>query len=108
MELQSILIVDYDHILTKNLRTHLKEAGYSVRGVNNEALAIRSIKDKTPDLIVGSLLRKDRVGFDLISIDRHEMNRQDLPIIKLSERVSREDILLAPERGADDCITRPV
>ncbi len=78
-----------------------------MRGVNSEALATRSIKDKTPDLIVGSLLRKDRVGFDLISIDRHEMNRQDLPIIKLSKRVSRENILLAPERGADDCITRP-
>ncbi len=107
MEEQSILIVEHDHILTKKLRTHLEEAGYSVRGVNNEALAIRSIKDKTPDLIIGSLLRKDRVGFDLVSIDRHEMNRQDLPIIKLSERVSREDILLAPERGADDCSTRP-
>ena len=52
MEQQSILIVDHDHILTEMLRSHLEEAAYSVRGVNNEALAIRSTKDKTPDLRV--------------------------------------------------------
>jgi DNA-binding response OmpR family regulator len=107
MEQQSILIVDHDHILTEMLRTHLEEAGYSVGGVNNEALAIRSIKDKTPDLLIGSLLRMDPVGVELNSTVRHELNLLELPIIILSERASREDILLALERGADDCITRP-
>lgn len=105
---EEILVADDNEPDLKRLAAILKEAGYRVRSAGNGPMVLRTVKTKTPDLI---LLDMNLSGMNGVEVCRKlKANPQTehiavLFIIALSETDLKGQALQA---GAADYITKPV
>lgn len=101
-----ILLVDDELHNLHILRIFLISLEYEVFEVECGLDAIRLIDEVAPDLILLDVMLPDISGFDLINILKDKKDF-DIPIIFLSARVQREDILYGLETGGFDYLTKP-
>ena len=101
----SILIVEDDTDICDFLQELLGDEGYEVQTANDGASALRVVGRFKPDLVLLDLV--------LPKISGETVCRQlkkkfaDLPIIIISARGDKSDIVRGLELGADDYITKP-
>jgi len=101
----SILIVEDDTDICDFLQELLGDEGYEVQTANDGASALRVAGKSKPDLVLLDLI--------LPKISGETVCRQlkkkfaDLPILIISARGDKSDIVRGLELGADDYITKP-
>ena len=101
----SILIVEDDTDICDFLQELLGDEGYEVQTANDGASALRIVGKSKPDLVLLDLI--------LPKISGETVCRQlkkkfaDLPILIISARGDKSDIVRGLELGADDYITKP-
>ena len=101
----SILIVEDDTDICDFLQELLGDEGYEVQTANDGATALRVAGKSKPDLVLLDLI--------LPKISGETVCRQlkkkfaDLPILIISARGDKSDIVRGLELGADDYITKP-
>lgn len=100
----SILIVEDEPDLASIVADFVRAAGYQAQIIDDGAVALESIRTRTPDLLV---LDIQLPGLDGISLCRAVRAFSDLPIIMLTSRVQEIDRLLGLEVGADDYVCKP-
>src|SRR5690625_652072 len=100
-----ILIVEDDHILSRNIGEALSAEGYFPEILYDGLLAERKFRRTQYDCIVLDVNIPGRNGFDLCRIIRE----QDpyVPIIMLTAFSELEDKVEGFECGADDYLTKP-
>jgi len=100
-----ILIVEDDHILSRNIGESLTAEGYFPDLVYDGLLAERKFRRTRYDCIILDVNIPGRNGFDLCRIIR----KQDplVPIIMLTAFGELEDKIEGFECGADDYLTKP-
>ena len=101
---KKILIVEDDPTLLETLIYNLNREGYRVEGVSDGHVALKTIREQTPDLIVLDLMLPGIDGLEITRILRQEMT---IPIIMLTARDGEIDRVLGLEIGADDYLTKP-
>lgn len=101
----NILLVDDDANLSTVLADYLRSKSYTVETAPNgkEALELTAIKHY--DLVISDITMPKMNGFELLKLIRAQ--HTDLPVIILSSRTDRDDIIRAYELGCDDCMTKP-
>lgn len=104
---KTILIVEDDEGIAEMLDAYFRVQGYTTTTVNWGKDAIQSCRRKRPDLIILDIRLPDIDGFEVARQLREARRTQDIPIIFLTEKRSRLDILQGLELGADDYITKP-
>jgi DNA-binding response OmpR family regulator len=104
---QNILIVEDDVDVAEMLDAYFRVQGYGVTTVNWGEDAIKSSRHKRPDLIILDIRLPDIDGFEVARKLRETRRTQDVPIIFLTEKRARLDILQGLKLGADDYITKP-
>ncbi|BAY10236.1 response regulator [Calothrix sp. NIES-2098] len=103
----NILIVDD---LIENLHflnDILTKQGYKVRSVTNGNMALRTIRNNPPDVILLDIKMPDIDGYQVCSILKAEEEISDIPIIFLSALNEVFDKVKAFEVGGVDYITKP-
>jgi len=104
---QTILIVDDD---PKNLRFlgnlvtengHI--SGFAISGTE----ALDYTKEKCPDLILLDIMMPDIDGFEVCRRLKQDVRLADIPIIFLSAKTEKEDVIAGLELGAVDYVTKP-
>jgi DNA-binding response OmpR family regulator len=103
---EKILIVDDDDNCDR-LRCTLEAEGYLVEIVESGEGALRSINNRTPDLIVSKVMLRDLGGIELIRQIRANQRWSTLPVLlyrPLTDQVKRE----ALEAGVHDFLPRPI
>ncbi|MBD2199634.1 MULTISPECIES: response regulator [Calothrix] len=103
----NILIVDD---LIENLHflnDILSKQGYKVRSVTNGNMALRTIRNNPPDVILLDIKMPDIDGYQVCSILKAESETSDIPIIFLSALNEVFDKVKAFEVGGVDYITKP-
>ncbi|BAZ00934.1 two-component response regulator [Tolypothrix tenuis PCC 7101] len=103
----NILIVDD---LIENLHflnDILSKQGYKVRSVTNGNMALRTIRNNPPDVILLDIKMPDIDGYQVCSILKAEEEISDIPIIFLSALNEVFDKVKAFEVGGVDYITKP-
>ncbi|MBV9356921.1 MAG: response regulator transcription factor [Chloroflexi bacterium] len=99
-----ILTVDDDHSVLQALRAALESNDYQVRAAASGELAIRSVMEDRPDVVLLDLSLPDLDGVDVCA----RLRRWSLvPIIVVSVHDQETDRVRALDAGADDYVTKP-
>lgn len=103
----NILIVDD---LIENLRfltDVLTQRGYKVRSVTNGKMALRTIRNHPPDLILLDIKMPEIDGYEVCKILKSDEATSEIPVIFLSALDEAIDKVKAFQLGAVDYITKP-
>lgn len=103
-----VLVVDDDAVNLQVLVQLLESENYLVKTALNGNEALTLLHEKKFDLLITDLMMPEMSGYELIEATRKKWPIVDLPIIVLSARIQREDILSAFYLGANDYVTKPV
>ena len=101
----NILIVEDDANLSTVLADYLRSKGYTVETAIHGKEAWELILIKHYDLIISDITMPRMNGFELLKLIRTQ--RAELPVIMLSARSDRDDIIRAYDLGCDDYMTKP-
>lgn len=101
----NILLVEDDASLSTVLADYLRSKDYTVETASNGKEAWELILVKHYDLVISDIMMPKMNGFELLKLLRAQ--HITLPIIMLSAKTERDDIMLAYELGCDDYVTKP-
>ena len=101
---QRILIVDDDPDTITLLKEILRVEGYDVIGAMSAEEAVQKVTDLPPHLILLDLMMPDHDGWEIYE----ELRKiSSAPVIVVSARDSKEDIVHGLHLGIDDYLTKP-
>ncbi len=100
-----ILVVDDEEGLADMVASALRFAGYGVSTESNGFDALRSIKDRTPDLVVLDVNMPEIDGFEVCR--RIRRDGLQVPVIFLTARDDIDDLRTGFRQGGDDYLTKP-
>ena len=101
----NILLVDDDANLSTVLADYLRSKEYVVEIASNGKEAWDLILIKHYDLIISDITMPKMNGFELLKLVRDQYPL--LPIVILSSKTGRDDIIRAYGLGCDDYVTKP-
>lgn len=102
--MKSILIVEDEEIIRKELETLLKNSGYNALSLNSFSNAKEDIINTKADLILLDINLPNINGEMLLKEIRKEINT---PVIMVTSRNDEVDEVLSISYGADDYIIKP-
>lgn len=100
-----ILLVDDDANLRTVLADYLRNKNYVVEIANSGREAWDLIPIKHYDLIISDITMPKMNGFELLKLIRGQQT--PLPVIMLTAKTDRDDVIRAYELGCDDYVTKP-
>ncbi len=103
----NILIVDDLPENVKLLSSLLINRGYKVSSAIDGKMALSSIKEELPDLILLDIMLPEMNGYEVCQFLKSQANTRHIPIIFLSGLDSESDKLEAFQAGGVDYITKP-
>ncbi|WP_044338869.1 response regulator transcription factor [Rossellomorea aquimaris] len=102
--MNTILLIDDERRMLNLLELYLKPHGYVCKKKNNGYDAIQAIKKDSVDLVLLDIMMPELSGFQTCERIREFSN---VPIIMLTARGDKGDIIKGLNAGADDYITKP-
>ena len=99
-----ILVVDDEKLLVKGIKFNLENEGYTVDAAYDGEEAVDLARAGNYDLIILDLMMPRKDGLQACQEIR---GFSTVPIIMLTARGERADLLLGFESGADDYVTKP-
>ena len=100
------ILVAEDYPATRSaLRTLLKSVGHTVRFAVNGEEALAQVALKRPDLLLLDVMMPKKSGYEVLG----EIRRTDaaLPVILLTAKGEKSDVILGLGLGSDDYIKKP-
>ena len=102
-----ILIVDDVPQNLQVLRSTLQKANYRIAAANNGEVALRYLQKNTPDLILLDVMMPVINGFEVCRRIKAQEHLKNIPVIFLTARTEKEDVVTGFEAGGVDYITKP-
>jgi DNA-binding response OmpR family regulator len=103
-----LLIVDDNEMNRDMLARRLARSGYVVDLAENARQLMQHVKENGLDLVLLDIEMPEVSGFDALKALRKDYSPSQLPIIMVTARNQREDILRALNLGANDYLTKPI
>jgi len=103
----SIFVVEDDPDISRLVRHHLENDGYSVRVYPNGSNVIADAARQRPALFVLDIMVPGKDGLELCRNVRQNPGLASVPVIFLTAKSSEADRVLGLEIGADDYIAKP-
>ncbi len=100
----SLLLVDDEASLREPLAEYLTRQGFAVQEAESAAVARSHLRNDRPDLVLLDIMMP---GEDGLSLCRHLIEAQALPVILLTARGEATDRIVGLEIGADDYVAKP-
>lgn len=101
----NILLVEDDANLSIVLADYLRSKDYVVENATNGKEAWDLLLVKRYDLVISDIMMPKMNGFELLKLIRSQY--LDLPVVMLTAKIDRDDVLRAYELGCDDYVTKP-
>ena len=99
-----ILVVDDEKLLVKGIKFNLENEGYTVDVGYDGEMAVSMARTGNYDLIILDLMMPKKDGLEACQEIR---GFSTVPIIMLTARSEKADMLMGFESGADDYVTKP-
>jgi DNA-binding response OmpR family regulator len=107
MRKKKILIVEDQESLLELERILLSSQGYEVKGVRDGLAALEAVDDMHPDLVILDIGLPEVDGYEVCRRIKFKSETRHIPVIMVTARRSREDLLKIEEVGADWYIPKP-
>jgi len=104
---KKILIVEDEESLLKLESILLISKGFEVKGVSNGRAALEAVAEEQPDLILLDIMLPEIDGFEVCRRIKSEPATRHIPVVMLTAKKSREDMVRGEKVGADWYITKP-
>ncbi len=101
----SILLCEDDITIAALLTEALRDCGYAVHHAINGKEGLHEVLNSTYDLCLLDIMMPEMTGLELLAQMR-ESGKQ-IPVIIVSQRSDREDIISGYKAGCDDYVTKP-
>ena len=101
-----ILVVDDDDIVRHSVGAYLEDSGFEVREADNGQLAVDSVRERAPDVVLLDLRMPGLDGLEVLAILAVEF--PELPVIIVTGAGVLDDAIEALRRGAWDFVTKPI
>ncbi|HEY9735327.1 MAG TPA: ATP-binding protein, partial [Trichocoleus sp.] len=101
-----ILLVD-DNADMRDYVQGLLRSRYHVTTASNGAVALATVRQQLPDLILSDVMMPELDGFGLLQALRSDPITQSIPVILLSARAGEESRIEGLAAGADDYLIKP-
>lgn len=102
-----IILADDDELLCELVQFKLSAAGHRVQIVTDGQMALEAVTAEKPDLLILDSMMPVLSGPQLLSRLKAAPETSKIPVIMLTARKARDDVVGALEAGADDYITKP-
>jgi two-component system phosphate regulon response regulator PhoB len=102
-----ILVVDDESDVTELLDYKLRQAGFTVRTLNDPLRVVGLARDLRPDLIILDVMMPELTGIQLLRMIRADALLRDTPVLFLTAKGETESRLIGLEGGADDYMAKP-
>lgn len=99
-----ILVVDDERLLVKGIKFNLENEGYTVDACYDGDAAVEAARSGDYDLVILDLMMPVKDGLQACQEIR---SFSTVPIIMLTARSEKSDLLMGFESGADDYLTKP-
>jgi DNA-binding response OmpR family regulator len=103
--MSKIVIVEDEVSLAETIAFNLREEGYAVVTVHDGLVAVETIRQEQPDLILLDVMLPGIDGMEICRLLRRQSDT--LPILMLTAKAREIDKVIGLEVGADDYITKP-
>lgn len=104
---RKILLVEDDFDISEMLETFFRSQGFEISTCHWGEEGIIAAGETNPDLIILDIRLPDIDGFEVARKLRANRKTSAIPILFLTERRDRSDLLKGLELGADDYVTKP-
>jgi two-component system, OmpR family, response regulator len=105
MNTGDLLVVDDEHFLRDAVATLLNSLGFTVTSAGTGTEALRLARSRPFDLLILDVMLPDLDGFEIVQ--RLRRDRNQVPVIFLTAKDTREDKVAGLTMGGDDYITKP-
>ena len=102
-----VLVVDDEPRVRKLVSVTLENAGYDVTLATTAEEALERIAEMVPDVVVSDVMMPGIGGLGLLSTLRQDRRTELVPVILLTARGAKEDIVEGLGLGADDYLSKP-
>jgi CheY-like chemotaxis protein len=104
-----VLVIDGHEAEALETARGMMLGGFDVRGAGTKAEIVAALgKKPLPDLIIMDVDLPDAVGLDLLGKFREHDELKDTPIIVVTARAERDDIVAALAYGATGYLNKPI
>jgi CheY-like chemotaxis protein len=104
---KNILVVEDEESLLKLQSILLTIRGYNVEGVMDGQAALEAVVTMNPDLILLDIMLPKIDGLEVCRQVKTNVVTRHIPIIMLTAKKSKEDLVMGEQAGADRYITKP-
>jgi two-component system OmpR family response regulator len=105
MNAGDLLVVDDEEFLRDAVATCLSSLGFMVTSAGTGTQALRAARSRHFDLLILDVMLPDLDGFEIVG--RLRKDRNQVPVIFLTAKDTREDKVTGLTTGGDDYITKP-
>ena len=102
-----IAVVDDEPDILELIGLHLSRAGFAVKSFAAARPLLQYLEKHLPDLLVLDLMLPDGDGLEICKSLKKEPRTSAMPILILTAKGEKADIVLGLEFGADDYLVKP-
>jgi len=104
----SILIVDDYKTMIRIIRNLLKQVGFTnVDEATDGGSALTKLREKDFGLVISDWNMEPMSGLQLLKEVRADAKLKELPFIMITAESKSENLIVAEEAGASNCIVKP-
>ena len=107
MAISKILVVDDTNTDRLNLQNILHEAGFQVVTAASGREAVEVVLSERPDLVFLDIIMDDMDGFQTCRKLSNNESTKHIPVVMVSSKDQKVDMLWARKQGARAYITKP-
>ncbi len=107
-EQKTVLIVEDEPDAAELFAEMMRVNGFRVIKTFNSAVAIQTLRQEKPDLVILDLMMPDVSGLEVLRFIRREPELKNMPVIIVSAKSLPGDIRAGIEAGASLYLTKPV
>ena len=105
--MNKILVIENSALIRNLFLKKLKAKGFYAIGAKNGVIGIQKAQEELPNLIISEINMPQLDGYDVLTILRQTSSTVHIPLIFVTNKISRADIRKGMELGADDYLTKP-
>ena len=103
-----ILVVDDDATTRKILRKMLDNSGYVITEAASGEGALQHLNTARFSLVLLDIVMRDMDGISVLKTIRQKYSMSELPVIMVTVKAERDDIMKALSLGANDYVVKPI